>query len=100
MWKADYGPEGILVWNGYEAEGWGRAWRSFTAFDDQTTPGKYVGIGGGYPRFPWGDDRETDLMVFIGKYLPASSDVRVAFSGDFQEVKDRVVPGTPEGAVR
>lgn len=100
MWVADYGVDGELVWDGDRAEGWGRVWRAFRAFDKSTPPGAFEKVGGGFPSFPWGEDKEVDLMVFTGNYIPSRSGLRVAFTGDFQSVKDRVFPGTPKGAVR
>lgn len=100
MWVADYGVDGELVWDGDRAKGWGRVWRAFQAFDGATPPGALEKVGGGYPSFPWGNDRETDLMVFTGNYVPSAASVTPAFSGDYKPVRDRVFPGTPEGAFR
>lgn len=100
VWTADYGPDGKLIWEGQRASGGGLVWRAFLDWDATTLPGQLEGVGGGFPRFPWGEDREVDLMVFTGNCIPSRSGLRVAFTGDFQPVKDRVFPGTPEGAVR
>lgn len=100
VWTADYGDDGQLIWDGHQAAGQGRVWQAFLDWDATTPPGSLEGVGGGFPRFPWGEDGAVDLMVFTGNYLPSRADIRVAFTGEFQPVKDRVFPGTPKGAVR
>jgi hypothetical protein len=99
-WTIEYGPDGALGFAG-QASATGRVGRVWEQFKSMQRPGEKINAGGGYPYFVWGDDPEVDLMVFAsGYYLPSRPTIEPTYRGDYAEVRARVLPATPKGAVR
>ena len=100
-WMIDFGPDGSLGWEDGRTDATRRVADLLSDTLAETPDWAEIGIGGGYPRFNKDEDPEAFMFAWALAVYPRS---RIAtgpkFSGDYEAVRDRVIPATPEGAVR
>lgn len=99
-WRIDHGPDGYLEWTG-TATATARVLMFLDEALAETPDWVEVGIGGSYPRFTYTDDPEAYLYAWaLARYPRSPLATGPEITGDFEAVRNRVIPPTPKGAVR